>query len=220
MTEYTLLSESGDKFSCRTERLGEADTLALLFSGFDRGLFGEVCAASDFDGALAEFGEIDWDTDYSPWEAEGSGGRHFGGGADRLVRFIPQLIGELEGRYGAFSAVYFCGYSLGGVFALYAASVMRERVTGAASCSGSMWFPGFIRYLEAHPLGGKIYLSLGGKEKNSPDPMMASVEQRTTEARRIISKTADVTFVHEAGGHFSKIPQRICRAISCLSKSV
>lgn len=72
MTEFVL-----DGFSCRAE--GSGDVLVMLFSGFDEQLFREVCGlVPDCRFVLAEFGEIDWDRDYSPWEAS-SGGRRFSG---------------------------------------------------------------------------------------------------------------------------------------------
>ena len=113
MTEFVL-----DGFSCRAE--GSGDVLVMLFSGFDEQLFREVCGlVPDCRCVLAEFGEIDWDRDYSPWEAS-SGGRRFSGGAERLLAFLPDFTAELEKRFGRFGSVYLCGYSLGGLFALYA----------------------------------------------------------------------------------------------------
>lgn len=216
MTEFSL-----GEFSCRAERLGaETPALVLLFSGFDRELFENICGLLKKEGlslVLAEFGGIDWDRDYSPWEADGFRGRHFSGGAKRLADFLPGFTAELERRFGEFSSVYYCGYSLGGLFALYAASMSYDgRLRGAASCSGSMWFPGWTEFLAAHPLHGRIFLSLGGKEKNSPDPLMASVEEKTAEVKRIAGRTADVSFLHEPGGHFSRVPERLCRGISSL----
>ncbi|MBP0984389.1 MAG: hypothetical protein J6A19_11760 [Oscillospiraceae bacterium] len=219
MTEFSL---SG--FCCRAEQIGcGRPALVLLFSGFERELFGsvsEILRNTDCQPlTLAEFGEIDWDRDYSPWEAELDSGRKFSSGADRLLQFLPEFTAELEQRFGGFSGVYLCGYSLGGLFALYAAALSEPGViSGAASCSGSMWFPGWTEFLKNHPLHGKIYLSLGGKEKNSPDPLMASVEDKTNEVKRIAGRTAQVTYVHESGGHFSRIPQRICRGIMELLK--
>lgn len=219
MTEFSL---SG--FSCRAEQIGcGRPALVLLFSGFERELFGSVSENLRNTDCppltLAEFGEIDWDRDYSPWEAEPDSGRKFSGGADRLLQFLPEFTAELEQRFGGFNGVYLCGYSLGGLFALYAAALSDPAViSGAASCSGSMWFPGWTEFLKNHPLHGKIYLSLGGKEKNSPDPLMASVEEKTNEVKRIAERTAQITFVHEPGGHFSRIPQRICRGIMELLK--
>lgn len=214
MTEFNL----GD-FSCRAECIGEKPAaLVLLFSGFEEELFRDICnilSGGNRPLVLAEFGAIDWDNDYTPWEAEGFGGRHFGGGAERLMNFIPEFIAELEKRFGKFTKIYYCGYSLGGLFALYAAG-MNENVTGAASCSGSMWYPRWTEYLAQHPLRGRIYLSLGGKEKNSPDPLMASIETKTAEAKHIAERTAEVIFVHEKGGHFSRIPERLSRGITAL----
>ena len=212
MNEFSL-----NGYSCRAESFG-GDTLVLLFSGFDRQLFGDVSGILESAGkrlTLAEFGEVDWDRDYSPWQAEGTAGRKFAGGADRLVSFLPEFTRELTRLYGEFSGVYLCGYSLGGLFALYASVMWEEqRLLGAASCSGSMWYPGRTQFLKEHPLRGRIYLSLGGKEKNSPDPLMASVEEKTAEVRRIAERTSTVIFRNEPGGHFSRVPQRIARAVT------
>lgn len=215
MTEFVL-----DGFSCRAESSG--DVLVMLFSGFDEQLFREVCGlVPDCRCVLAEFGEIDWDRDYSPWEAS-SGGRRFSGGAERLLAFLPDFTTELEKRFGRFGSVYLCGYSLGGLFALYADALWDEpRLCGAASCSGSTWFPGWLEFQRLHPLRGRIFLSLGGKEKNSPDPLMAQVEQTTMEVKRLAERSPEVTqtvFVHESGGHFSKVPQRIARGINGIIK--
>ena len=133
-------------FSCRTE--GSGGTLALLFSGFDRELFadvGGILAQSCGGVTLAEFGDIDWDRDYSPWEAAGTNGRVFSGGADRLVGFLPDIVQELSRRYGEFSRVYLCGYSLGGLFALYSAAVWDFPALG----KGHIDFPAIFEELKA-----------------------------------------------------------------------
>ena len=211
MTEFNL----GD-FSCRAECIGEKPAaLVLLFSGFEEELFRDICnilSGGNRPLVLAEFGAIDWDNDYTPWAADASGGRHFGGGAGRLAGFLPIFTAALAERFGEFSGVYHCGYSLGGLFALYTACA-DEQVCGAASCSGSMWYPGWTDFLAAHPMHGRIYLSLGGKEKNAADPLMASIEDKTAEVKRIVARTAEVSFVQERGGHFSRIPERIARGI-------
>ena len=218
MTEFSL-----SEFTCRAENIGSGKpALMLLFSGFERELFSGVCGLLEQKECpplvLAEFGEIDWDRDYSPWAAEGAQGRKFSGGADRLLQFLPEFTAELERRFGEFSGTYLCGYSLGGLFALYAAAYEPGAYSGAVSCSGSMWFPGWTVFLQEHPLHGRVFLSLGGKEKNSPDPLMASVEDKTREVKRLAERTAEVTFVNEPGGHFSRIPQRIARGIIWLLK--
>lgn len=214
MTEFEL-----GGFSCRAERIGgQPAALVLLFSGFEREMFSDICGILSAEGrslTLAEFGPVDWDGDYTPWEADGVGGHHFGGGAARLAEFIPRFTAELERRFGGFSGVYCCGYSLGGLFALYAACT-GENIGGAASCSGSMWYPKWTDFITEHPFCGRVYLSLGGKEKNSPDPLMASIEVKTAEVKRIAERTAQVIFVHEKGGHFSRVPERLARGISWL----
>lgn len=162
MTEFVL-----DGFSCRAE--GSGDVLVMLFSGFDEQLFREVCGlVPDCRCVLAEFGEIDWDRDYSPWEAS-SGGRRFSGGAERLLAFLPDFTAELEKRFGRFGSVYLCGYSLGGLFALYADALWDEpRLCGAASCSGSTWFPGWLEFQRLQPAQGQDIPQPGRKGEELP----------------------------------------------------
>ena len=135
-----------------------------------------------------------------------------------MLKFLPAVTAALEERFEEFRRIFLCGYSLGGLFALYADAMWQEpRLCGTASCSGSTWFPGWLEFQQSHPLKGRIFLSLGGKEKNSPDPLMASVERTTMEVRRLAERTPGVTavmFVHEPGGHFSRVPQRLARGIT------
>ena len=43
------------------------------------------------------------------------------------------------------------GYSLGGLFSMYAA-VNTDLFGTVLSCSSSLWYPGFLDYLKEHPL--------------------------------------------------------------------
>lgn len=198
MTEFVL-----DGFSCRAE--GSGDVLVMLFSGFDEQLFREVCGlVPDCRCVLAEFGEIDWDRDYSPWEAS-SGGRHFSGGAELPIAFLPDFTAELEKRFGRFGSVYLCGYSLGGLFALYADALWDEpRLCGAASCSGSTWFPGWLELPAAAPAQGQDIPQPGRKGEELPRSADGSGR-----ADYYGSQTAGGAF---PGGHADGFCSRIRRA--------
>ena len=70
---------------------------------------------------LVSVSDLDWDTDLSPWPADfimhGGG---FGGGADGYARFLTgDVIPFAEGILGVSRRVV-AGYSMGGLFALYA----------------------------------------------------------------------------------------------------
>lgn len=157
---------------------------------------------------------VDWDRDYTPWPAEGSGGRTFAGKASGLRDSVPALLDGLRAE-ADFGPVYPVGYSLGGLAALWLHAELG--LDGAGSCSGSLWYPGFTEYLSAHPPAGKVYLSLGGKEKNTRDPLMAgnpAATERTLQICRF--SAARAVFRAEPGGHFRDPEGRAARAIRWL----
>ena len=70
-----------------------------------------------------------------------------------------------------------CGYSLGGLFALYAFT--HDRIFSACAClSGSLWYEGWVDYLRELPFEGAgkyAFFSLGKKESKAGAPIMHSV---------------------------------------------
>lgn len=144
----------------------------------------------------------------------GKPGTRLCGEARALLPRVQETIARLQARHALGEAVYPVGYSLGGLAALY--FHCEAGFSGCGSCSGSLWYPGWLEYLEARAPGGKIYLSLGGKEKNARDPLMRTVEEATCQTKALLSASARCTFVHEPGGHFRDVPQRLARAIAWL----
>lgn len=165
---------------------------------------------------LSTFSPIDWDKDYSPWRFVTDNNRIFTGEADKTIHFINnRLIPTLNTQY-SFSEIYIVGYSLGGLTAIYAHCL--HHYNGCASCSGSLWYPHFTNFIKKHLPDGKIYLSLGGKESHTSDPLMSTVETATSETKRIIANSSQSIYVKESGGHFKDIDGRIARAILWLLK--
>lgn len=160
---------------------------------------------------LAAFDAVDWDADYTPWKVESS--RGFSGGADALIPALERAIEQL--RSDGATRVYLVGYSLGGLAALYFHTKLLA--DGCASCSGSLWYPNFIEYLKVNPPRGAVYFSLGGKEKNTRDELMSTIEDRTGDAYGLCKKTAArAVFNHEPGGHFRDTNGRMARGIAWL----
>ena len=82
--------------------------------------------------------------------------------------------------------IYIGGYSLAGLFALWAAT-RTDRFAGIAAASPSVWFPGFTDYLRANPVrSGAVYLSLGDREEKTRNPVMAEVGNRIRETEEIL----------------------------------
>ncbi|NCB32590.1 MAG: hypothetical protein EOM64_01690 [Erysipelotrichia bacterium] len=159
----------------------------------------------------------DWNRDLSPWPAERvfKGGEAFGGQADQLLQRLISLLDERS-----IPSCMIAGYSLAGLFALYA-STKTDRFIGCACCSGSLWYPGFIDYLREHPsLSRYVYLSLGSREKNSKSSVLSHVEEDTREAEIIIRNTAASILVINPGGHFEAESERIASGISWLNNKM
>ena len=152
----------------------------------------------------------DWNMDLSPWKAPAVFGREgFGGGAQKTLDEITKLCSDKTKTY------IIGGYSLSGLFALWAA-YNTDIFSGVAAASPSMWFPGFIDYMkEKEILSGKIYLSLGDKEEKTKNPVMATVGDRIREAYTVLSeKGTDCILEWNEGNHFRDADVRTAKAFS------
>ena len=215
--------ELGEKYYW-AEQLGSSDQplpLVILLTGDDgmrqlpeisEMLLPRIEAGKCRPFLITGFGPIEWNRDFSPWYLEGTDGRIFAGKADETLSFLKNtLLPALQNLFSLNGEVYPVGYSLGGLAALYAHCLLG--FSGCGSCSGSLWFPGWLEFLQKHQPSGKVYLSLGGKEEKTKDPLMHEVGIATQKSKELIAKSAKVTYVKEPGGHFREIPQRIGRAI-------
>ena len=165
----------------------------------------------------------EWNKDLAPWKASAvfKGETDFGGGADEYLNMltgeiIPETIKEHDLKP---SAAFIAGYSMAGLFALY--SLYKTDVfDGAASCSGSLWFPGFKEFvLDNDPAvsTSKIYMSLGDREANTKNKVMATVEDNTKAvAGRFNDLGFDVLFEMNQGGHFTDPALRTAKGIAYL----
>ena len=118
------------------------------------------------DFTLAEISGLNWDDDMSPWAIPpiSENDTPCGGKADAyltllLNEIIPTVKTELNAEP---RSIMLAGYSLAGLFALYAVTKC-DLFTAAASCSGSMWFPDFKEYItkfDTTKLPRAIYFSL------------------------------------------------------------
>ena len=155
---------------------------------------------------LAPYAVEDWGRDFSPWPCDAPA--FGGGGRDTAAWLAQEAIPAAEGDAPAERHVrYLLGYSLAGLFSLwnfYESGLFR----GAACCSGSLWFPGWTDYAAkaAAPDGSRVYLSLGGREERSADPLMAQVGTLTRQQDALLARDPGIaahTLEWNAGGHFS-----------------
>ena len=174
--------------------------------------------------ALASLPEVDWDADYTPWPSDELNGRHMAGHADALLDETQgPLLEAARVRLGGVAQTGVLGYSLGGLFALYAASREGAPFDCAASVSGALWYEGFVDYAAqaAFPKLTRAYVSLGLKEaKTSRGPMgrgkAAAEAVHSLLAVRLGPENA--AFEWNNGNHFFEVPQRVAKAIEYLCK--
>lgn len=199
--------------------MGEEDEQAL--AAMESILLPEIRSGRIPSCTLAGVGPVEWFEDYAPWPLTTPDGRVMSreGRLEAWLAFAQTaFLPEVEKRAGCNGVRYAVGYSLGGLAALYAGCHMAG-LAGVGSCSGSLWYPGFADHVKENPPSCPVYLSLGGKEKNAKDPLMAQVETCTQQVFAFLRSRGETVFVHEAGGHFKETSQRIARAILWLLQS-
>lgn len=176
--------------------------------------------ARDLPPLLLFSAEADGGRDFTPWPVPAVWeGEEFTGEAAGYLRFLTEDARPfLIRRFGMDprperSALL--GYSLGGLFALWA---MGQ--TGAfglfGSLSGSVWYEGFSEYLRAHPPRGteRVYLSLGDREEFGGPPRMRAVGGRTREAAAFYrDRLSDAVLEWNRGGHGKGVESRWKKAL-------
>ena len=163
-----------------------------------RNEFDYISDNCDKEFCLIAFKIEDWNEELSPWNAPAVfGNEDFGNGAGETLNRILEICNDSSKTY------YIGGYSLAGLFALWA--VYQTGVFKAvAGGSPSMWFPGFTDYMKENRMNAdKVYLSLGDREEKTRNPIMATVGDRIREAHQLL-KQCDISCTLEwnEGNHF------------------
>ena len=167
-----------------------------------------IRSGTDADFRLCAFLVEDWNRDLSPWEAPPVFGREgFGGGAPETLGQLLPLCGDPEKTY------FIGGYSLAGLFALWAA-FQTDCFQGVAAASPSVWFPGFPDYAREHEISvPSVYLSLGDREEKTRNPVMATVAERIRELDLLLrSRGVDCALEWNEGNHFRDADKRTAKA--------
>ena len=107
------------------------------------------------------------------------------------------------------------GYSLAGLFALWAAT-QNDALYGVAAASPSVWFPGWPEYEAAHPIQAQcVYLSLGNREEHTKNQPMAAVGDNIRALHSTLTRRGtDSALEWNAGGHFKDVDLRTARAFA------
>ena len=167
-------------------------------------------AGEDF--RLLTFRVQSWNHDLSPWQAPAVWGEEgFGDGAADTLREILKVCTDRSKTY------YIGGYSLAGLFALWAV-YQTDAFAGAAAASPSVWFPGFTDWMkERRPECGTVYLSLGDREERTRNPVMATVGDHIRAAYALLQEQGvDCTLEWNRGNHFRDNDIRTAKAFAWL----
>lgn len=192
-----------------------------------------------------------WNDALTPWPAPGfyDDEPWFGGhGDETLEELTCRTIPAIEAELGIVPDVEsprsplpckesraikraICGYSLGGLFALYA-FVNDSRFDACASISGSLWYQGWMNYISEKTecaassksvvnrfdgRGRYAFLSVGKKECKSGLPLFRCVETNMHASADLL-RDADcqVDTAVGPGNHMQHIPERFRTALGAL----
>lgn len=163
---------------------------------------------------------LDWHHDMTPWAMPpvSKGAPPCTGGADEYLRLLTEeILPKAEEAVGPVLWRGLAGYSLAGLFALYAA-YQTPAFSRIASMSGSLWFSGFQEYVSTHEMAGDIthmYLSLGDRECRTGNLYMKTVQERTEEIAALYTQRGiDTAFQLNPGNHFKNVFRRTAAGIA------
>lgn len=174
------------------------------------------CPAFD----LVSVSDLDWNADLSPWPhgpVVPKGG-DFAGGADGYASFIvDSVVPHAEGILGPPSGRIIAGYSMGGLFALYAPHV-TDMFRSCVSASGSVWYPGFVDFVGRTPfrrVPDSVYLSVGDRESRTRNRFLSEVEACDSRLlETYLSRGIDAVFETNPGNHFRDADIRLAKGIT------
>ena len=173
-----------------------------------------------FSFPLLCINNLNWQKDMCPWDSPAliENEKDFIGGADEYLfllekEIIPRAVEILreEPTYYALA-----GYSLAGLFALYAGyrSPLFSRI---ASVSGSLWYPDFVSFAKEKKMLSKaerLYFSLGTEEAKTKHAVLSTIERKTRELVEYYQSSGyHVNFEQNPGNHFCEVEQRIEKGI-------
>lgn len=172
---------------------------------------------------LVAISGLNWDHDMAPWDIPpiSENDTPCTGGADDYLRLLlHEIVPKAEEQVrGCPLWRGISGYSLGGLFAVYALyqTGIFER---AASMSGSLWFPGFAEYIFSHEMVQKpkhLYFSLGDAECRTKNPYLKVVKEQTEKIERFYRYSGiDTCFSLNPGNHYQDGVLRTAAGIAWL----
>ena len=144
------------------------------------------------------------------------GNEAFGDGAPRTLDFLLNELSScpVKGR------VFLGGYSLAGLFALWA-GYQTDCFRGIAAASPSVWFPGFTDCMRENTMRAEaVYLSLGDREERTRNPVMSQVGNAIRAGEEILKEQGvECVLEWNKGNHFKDAALRTAKAFAWVMKS-
>ncbi len=165
---------------------------------------------------LAAFQINDWDLDLTPWyDPAINRDPKVGTMTGETLKYVTDfLIPALEARYGK-KPIILGGYSLGGLFALWAAS-RADNFSAIAAASPSVWIRDWLKFAKKNPVRtSKVYLSLGDREEHVKNQSIARVGDSIRGEYELLKQQLgeqNCTLEWNPGGHFQDEDRRLASA--------
>lgn len=163
---------------------------------------------------------LDWDAELSPWERGRlvSDEDNFKGrAAEHLDFMLNAVMPYADAELGGHGESFIAGYSLAGLFALWA--MYNTAVFSAAACvSGSLWYPDFEEFAVKNSFKGspnRLYISIGDRESRTKNQYLSKTEGICrTLAQFYTEKGINCAFELNKGNHFKNEPLRMAKGIA------
>lgn len=169
---------------------------------------------------LVSITNLRWNEELSPWPHEPiiTKNDQFTGEAASYARCLTkEIIPRIEERMKNPPIRIIAGYSMGGLFALYAPYI-TDAFSRVVSASGSVWYPDFVSYVKEHDFLRKpeaVYLSVGDLESRTKNPFFSQTEHCARELYSIYQQNAvKSVFELNPGNHYQDAPYRLAKGIA------
>lgn len=162
--------------------------------------------------AMAAFNIEDWHLQLTPWHDDAISRREeVGLHAEETLQFITdELLPRMRSLLGDMPIVL-GGYSLAGLFSLWASTLSSE-FQAIAAASPSVWIRDWQAYASAHPTRAQVvYMSLGLKEEHVRNASMARVGDNIRFEHALLKQQLGedcTTLQWNEGGHFMDMDRR------------
>lgn len=211
---------------CEPLALLDSRSIVYIIDTVEHPLWGESVVPEEPLSSIVRVSVARWDETLTPWPVQGPvlGGRTFSGGGQETRLALMRAIEAFESEaHLAIEARFLAGYSLAGLFSLWAWAT-SDAFYGCASVSGSLWYEGWLPWLQAEASRPGFsaarpvaYLSYGTKEPRAKNPILKQVGSATqTSAEILRAAGVNTSLTLEAGGHFFEPGARMRRALSAL----